>query len=67
MWTLILLCTSGYIFSECVILGVQKTSQQEIKKAYHKLALRLHPNKNPVYENAKEKFNNCRKLYQNAW
>ncbi|KAI7727460.1 hypothetical protein M8C21_019893 [Ambrosia artemisiifolia] len=30
------------------VLGVEKTaSQQDIKRAYHKLALRLHPDKNP--------------------
>ncbi|KAJ8449872.1 hypothetical protein Cgig2_001528 [Carnegiea gigantea] len=45
------------------VLGVERTAtQQEIRKAYHKLALRLHPDKNPDDREANEKFQQLQKV-----
>jgi len=46
------------------VLGVQKnSSKDEIKKAYRKLALQYHPDKNPDDKKAEEKFKEATEAY----
>ena len=46
------------------ILGVEKkASQEEIKKAYRKLAVKLHPDKNPGDKKSEEKFKEINEAY----
>lgn len=47
------------------ILGVEKNaSQEEIRKAYRKLAMQYHPDRNPNDKNAEERFKDINEAYQ---
>ena len=46
------------------VLGVNKSaSQSDIKKAYRKLAIKYHPDKNPNDKSAEEKFKEAAEAY----
>ena len=47
------------------ILGIEKTaSEEEIKKAYRKMAVKFHPDKNPGDKTAEEKFKEVGEAYE---
>ena len=47
------------------ILGVQKTaSDDELKKAYRRLAMKHHPDRNPDDESAQEHFKEAKEAYE---
>ena len=47
------------------ILGVEKTaSQDDIKKAYRKLAKKFHPDRNPGNKRAEDKFKDISEAYE---
>ncbi|MDH7483973.1 MAG: DnaJ domain-containing protein, partial [Spirochaetales bacterium] len=47
------------------VLGVPKTAtKDEIKKAYRRLAIQYHPDKNPGDKTAEEKFKEATEAYE---
>ena len=47
------------------ILGIAKNaSEDEIKKAYRKLAMKYHPDRNPDHKEAEEKFKEVKEAYE---
>ena len=47
------------------VLGLSKSaSADEIKKAYRKLAIKFHPDKNPDDSSAEEKFKEAAEAYE---
>jgi len=47
------------------VLGVSKTaSAEEIKRAYRRMAMKYHPDKNPGNKEAEEKFKECAEAYE---
>ena len=46
------------------VLGLQKgASEEEIKKAFRKMAMKYHPDKNPGNKEAEEKFKEVNEAY----
>ncbi len=47
------------------LLGISKSAQaDEIKKAYRKLAMKYHPDRNPDNKDAEAKFKECKEAYE---